>query len=104
MPSAVIPAALRDGDVIGVCAPAGRPPAERLKRGLDRLAERFSVRLGPLVKSALRGEPTPEPTPTYLAADDRARAGELAAMIADRDVRAIIMARGGYGAMRILPE
>lgn len=104
MPSAVIPAALRDGDVIGVCAPAGRPPAERLKRGLDRLAERFSVRLGPLVESALRGEPTPEPTPAYLAADDRARAGELAAMIADRDVRAIIMARGGYGAMRILPE
>ena len=32
------------------------------------------------------------------------RAGELIAMIADPDVRAILLARGGYGLMRILPR
>jgi muramoyltetrapeptide carboxypeptidase len=101
MVPAIIPAALRDGDVIGVCAPAGRPPAARLRRGLDRLAERFTIKLGPVAAAALRDEPAPEPP--FLAADDRARADEFNALLADRDVRAIIMARGGYGAMRILP-
>src|SRR5206468_6888430 len=40
--------------------------------------------------------------PSYLAASDDQRADELAAMLADPDVRAIVMARGGYGLMRIL--
>ena len=98
---AVVPAALRDGDLIGVCAPAGRPPAARLQRGLDRLRERFALRLGPVVEAALRGDPPFDPM--FLAADDQVRADELNALLADRDVRAIIMARGGYGLMRILP-
>jgi muramoyltetrapeptide carboxypeptidase len=98
---AVIPPALRDGDVVGVCAPAGRPPSDRLRRGLDRLAERFTVRLGPVARAALDDAPPYEPR--FLAADDRARAGELGAMLGDRDVRAVFCARGGYGAMRILP-
>jgi muramoyltetrapeptide carboxypeptidase len=99
---ATIPAALRDGDVVGVCAPAGRPPPARLRKGLDRLAERFTVKLGAVTEAALRGDP---PTaPGFLAADDRARGEELNAMLADRDVRAIFMARGGYGAARILAD
>ena len=99
--TAVIPAALRDGDVVGVCAPAGRPPAARLRKGLDRLAERFTLQLGAVAEAALLGEP---PTaPPYLAADDRARAAELNTLLADRDVLAIFMARGGYGVTRILP-
>lgn len=96
-----IPAALRPGDVVGVCAPAGRPPAERLRRGLDRLGERFTVRLGPVAEAALRGEP--RTGPAFLAADDRARAAELDGLLADRDVRAVFAARGGYGVPRILP-
>jgi muramoyltetrapeptide carboxypeptidase len=42
--------------------------------------------------------------PSYLAASDDQRADELMAMIRDPDVRAIIVARGGYGLMRILPR
>jgi muramoyltetrapeptide carboxypeptidase len=99
---AVIPAALRDGDVVGVCAPAGHPPAARLRRGLERLAERFTVRLGPVAEAALRG--ARGAGPPYLAADDAARAGEWNAMLADRDVRAIFCARGGYGIARLLPD
>ena len=40
--------------------------------------------------------------PSYLAASDATRAAELSALLADRDVRAIICARGGYGIMRML--
>jgi muramoyltetrapeptide carboxypeptidase len=101
---AAIPAALRDGDVVGVCAPAGRPPVDRFRRGLDRLSERFELRLGPVAEAALRGDPRPTASPAFLAADDRARAAELNALLADSDVRAVFAARGGYGVMRILPD
>jgi muramoyltetrapeptide carboxypeptidase len=40
----------------------------------------------------------------YLAGDDDHRAAELNACLRDPEVRAIILARGGYGIMRILPQ
>jgi len=101
-PATTIPAALRDGDIVGVCTPAGRPPAARFRRGLDRLRERFEVRLGPVAEAALRGDPSD--APPFLAADDRARAEELNALLADPDVRAIFAGRGGYGSTRILRD
>ena len=39
----------------------------------------------------------------YLAGSDERRLGELAAALADPDARAIVMARGGYGLLRLLP-
>ncbi|MEO6103853.1 MAG: LD-carboxypeptidase, partial [Pseudoxanthomonas sp.] len=39
----------------------------------------------------------------YLAGTDATRAGDLNAMFADKEVRAIICARGGSGAARLLP-
>ena len=53
----------------------------------------FRVRLGPHLASR-RG---------HLAGSDAERAGDLNAMFADRDVKAIICARGGSGAARLLP-
>lgn len=38
----------------------------------------------------------------FLAGSDERRADELAALLADRDVRAIVCARGGYGVTRML--
>jgi muramoyltetrapeptide carboxypeptidase len=103
--STILPAALRDGDVVGVCTPAGRPPADRLRRGLERLRERFEVRLGPVAQAALDGAPTSSPgAPGFLAGSDRARAEELNGLLADPDVRAIFAGRGGYGVSRILPD
>jgi muramoyltetrapeptide carboxypeptidase len=43
-------------------------------------------------------------TPSYLAADDEVRVDEINGMLADPDVRGILLARGGYGLMRILPR
>jgi len=97
--SAVIPPRARRGDVIGVCTPAGPVQLESLRRGLARLGDAFRVRVTPAVTA-----PRPPGLPGYLAADDDTRLGELTSLLADPDVRAIVLARGGYGLMRILPR
>jgi muramoyltetrapeptide carboxypeptidase len=81
------------GDTVGVVAPgfAVRPaPLQAGARRLRRMG--FRVALGEHVLSR-HG---------YLAGPDEARAEDLRAMIADKDVRAIWFARGGYGTARIL--
>lgn len=97
--SAATPPRIRLGDTIGVIAPSGAPLAEALQRGLKALAGAFTVKVA---RSALA--PTPPPHARYLAASDAERAHDTNEMLADPDVRAIIMARGGYGLHRILPE
>ena len=95
---AAIPPRVRRGDTVGIVAPAGPVKPERLQRGLARLGDPFQIRLS-------RGLTEPRATgiPSYLSASDEQRADEMNAMIRDPDVRAIILARGGYGLMRILP-
>jgi muramoyltetrapeptide carboxypeptidase len=39
----------------------------------------------------------------YLAGTDQSRAADINAMFADREVRAIFAARGGWGSARALP-
>jgi muramoyltetrapeptide carboxypeptidase len=95
--TAIAPPGIRRGETLGVCAPAGAVKPERLARGLARLGDTFRVRLAPTLTS-----PRAAGVPTYLANTDDARASELIAMLADPDVRAIVLARGGYGLMRIL--
>jgi len=85
--------ALKPGSVVAVCSPAGPAKPERLHRGLDRLRERYEVRADPRALLSRDG---------FLAGDDERRAAELNAAIADPDVRAIFVARGGYGITRIL--
>ncbi|CAN5383035.1 LD-carboxypeptidase [soil metagenome] len=95
--SAVIPPRVARGATIGIVAPAGPVKLDRLRAGLARLGDAFELRLAPSI--TLAREPG---TPSYLAASDDVRARELMAMLADPDVRAVILARGGYGLMRIL--
>lgn len=101
------PPRLRLGDTIGVCAPAGPVLARRLGPGLALLGQHFAIRLGPLVAAAManpdRAPGRPDQQAGYLAGDDAARAAELNALLRDPDVRAIIVARGGYGLTRLLP-
>lgn len=96
--SAIVPPRLRPGDRIGVIAPSGPALSAPLARGLEALRGVFRVQVAP---SAER--PQPPPTAPYLTASDEQRAAETNALLADPDVRAVIMARGGYGLMRILP-
>jgi muramoyltetrapeptide carboxypeptidase len=94
----IVPPRVRRGQTVGIIAPAGPIRLERLRRGLACLGDAFELRVAPSVTA-----PRVPGAPSYLAASDEARSAELMAMLADPDVRAIIVARGGYGVMRLLP-
>jgi muramoyltetrapeptide carboxypeptidase len=87
-------APLRPGDLIAVTAPAAAVEAAAVEAGA-RLLERagFKVRIGATVGRQAG----------YLAGTDAERLTELQGLFADRSVRAIIAARGGYGSGRLLP-
>jgi muramoyltetrapeptide carboxypeptidase len=89
------PRVLGPGAVLGVVAPAGPVQASRLAAGLRALrAAGFEVVLAPGLLER-RG---------YLAGEDGLRAEGLVALLSDPGVDAVLCARGGYGAMRLLPS
>jgi muramoyltetrapeptide carboxypeptidase len=90
---AIRPPALKTGDTIGIVAPASPFQRRELRQGLSTLqAMGFATRPAEGL-FARQG---------FLAGDDGYRAAQLLAMFADDTVHAIMCARGGYGAMRIL--
>lgn len=90
---AITARALQPGDIIGVVAPASPFPLQEMARGLSVLhAMGFATRLAEGLFDS-KG---------FLAGEDGDRVAQLHAMFADDAVRAIICARGGYGALRIL--
>ncbi len=80
------------GSRIAVVAPAGPFKREWLFEGLAWLRTRYELRIDP---SIFERE-------GYLAGSDERRAQELARAMVDPEIDAILCARGGYGAMRIL--
>lgn len=85
----VRPRALRPGDRIGVCAPAGAVDLDRLDRGIAALRARgFEVVPGDAVRSRARF--------TAGRVEDRVR--DLQALWADDSVAGIVCVRGGAGA------
>lgn len=91
------PPRLRRGDRIAVVAPSGPVDGERLAGGVGWLrAEGFGVVLGAHVL-ARGGHGLP-----FLAGDDEQRAADLTAAWLDPDVAAVLCARGGDGAPRLL--
>jgi muramoyltetrapeptide carboxypeptidase len=96
MSAAIVrPRALRPGDTIAIVAPSGPVEPSRLEDGAALLREwGFDVRCMPSTQTG-RG---------FLAGEsDQQKGEELSHCFADPSVAGIICARGGYGAMRILP-
>lgn len=84
---------IRPGDTVAIVAASGPFPADRYARGKAVLEARgYRVR-----------EFLPDAPYRYLAGTDDARAAGLREAFADPEVRAVFAARGGYGAMRLLP-
>ncbi len=88
------PPPLAPGDTVVVVAPSSPLPVSQFWPGLAWLRTRYRVRLsaGALSRDG------------FLAGNDARRRDEILRAIADNDVRAIVAARGGYGAMRIVDE
>ncbi len=76
-----------------IVAPSGPVPREAFLAGAAALSARYDVRYDDGVFSR----------DGFLAGSDERRLEELSRALADPEARAIVMARGGYGLLRILP-
>lgn len=88
------PPRLRQGDTIGLIAPAG-PYRDRadLEQGIAVLREMgFKVKYSPAIHERDH----------YLAGSDQSRAADLNQLWGDEEVQAILAVRGGYGSLRMV--
>jgi len=94
-PQLVKPPALRPGDTVGIVAPASNVNQVDLEAGCEalRLAGYRPFYFDSILDRDL-----------YFAGSLQRRARELEEMFTRDDVRAIVCARGGYGANYLLPE
>ncbi|WP_328672444.1 S66 peptidase family protein [Streptomyces sp. NBC_00328] len=90
------PARLAAGARVAVVAPSGPVPEERLEAGLDILR---GWGLDPVVAPHVLDRHTEF---AYLAGTDADRAADFQAAWCDPDVAAVLCARGGYGAQRMI--
>lgn len=94
MTSVIKPPRLKPGDTIGIAAPASAFDEDAFAEGVRRIRDAgYRTFFRPDVFSR----------DNYLAGSDERRAGELNRLFADRSIKAIFCARGGYGSQRILP-
>jgi muramoyltetrapeptide carboxypeptidase len=91
-PTFLRPRALGPGSHVRVIAPSSPFDGGDLERGIARLRARYEVSVSPEIGARCG----------FLAGDDARRRQELEDAIDDPGVDAILAARGGYGAMRIL--
>ncbi len=87
------PPRLRPGDPIRVVAASGPVFPDAFAPGADVLSRRYALRHDPKTLFAADG---------FLAGSDATRLTALVEAIRDPDAKAVILARGGYGLLRIL--
>jgi len=92
-PSRIRPPALHPGDAVGIVAPASNLKREHLEAGCGKLR---SLGYKPFYFDSILEQDL------YFAGSVERRARELEEMFVREDVRAIICARGGYGANYLL--
>lgn len=88
-----VPASLKQGDKIGIMAPARKISIKELETAIKIIKSRgFEVELGNSIDS----------TEFQFAGDDELRAADLQQMLDNPQIKAIFFARGGYGSVRII--
>jgi muramoyltetrapeptide carboxypeptidase len=87
-----MPPPLAPGDRVAVVAPSSPFPREELMRGLAWLRQRYHLQMEPGILAR----------DGFLAGSDARRRDELARAMGDPEVKAIVAARGGYGAIRLV--
>lgn len=92
----VIPPYLQKGDTIGIVAPSGYMPIEKMQTCIDTLDSwGYTVQLGATTHSQSQN---------YFSGTDEERLNDLQQMMDDRNIKAIFCARGGYGMSRIIDK
>jgi muramoyltetrapeptide carboxypeptidase len=89
----LIPGYLKEGDLIGITCPSGYITYEELEPAVNKMKEwGFNVRLGATVGAR----------DFTFAGTDEKRAEDFQSLLDDDSVKAIMLGRGGYGAVRIV--
>lgn len=92
----IIPPYLQRGDTIGIVAPAGFMPIEKMQTCIETLDDwGYTVQLGSTTHSNSQN---------YFSGTDDERLNDLQQMLDDRNIKAILCARGGYGTSRIIDQ
>lgn len=89
-----VPPYLQKGDTIGIVAPAGFMPVEKMQTCIETLdAWGYTVEMGTTTHSE---------SANYFSGTDDERLDDLQKMMDDKNIKAILCARGGYGVSRII--
>lgn len=92
----ILPPYLSKGDTVGIVAPAGFMPVEKMQACVETLdAWGYNVQMGETTHSA---------SATYFSGTDEERLRDLQRLMDDPGIKAILCARGGYGASRIVDD
>ena len=90
-----IPPYLKKGDTIGICCVAGYITIEEVKPSFDKIKTwGFEIKLGDTIGKRDH----------TFGGTDQERLNDLQQMLDDKNCRAILCARGGYGAIRIIDK
>ena len=89
-----IPPYLKPGDTIGLTAPAGFMPFEKMQTCVETL-QNWGYNLS-------FGNTTHSQSQNYFSGTDEERLTDLQQMLDDRNIKAILCVRGGYGLSRIV--
>lgn len=90
----LIPPYLKRGDAIGLVAPAGFMPFEKIQTCIETLESwGYSVVLGATTHSS---------SDNYFSGSDKERWQDVQQMLDDKNIKAILCVRGGYGTSRII--
>lgn len=90
-----IPAYLKKGDCIAITCPAGFMPKEKAQTCIQTLQKwGFEVMVGNTLGKSK--------SDNYFSGSDEVRLNELQAMLDNKEIKAILCGRGGYGLSRII--
>jgi muramoyltetrapeptide carboxypeptidase len=91
-----IPPYLKPGDTIGILAPAGYMPFEKMETCIETLQDwGYNLSFGNTAHSQSQN---------YFSGTDEERLADLQQMLDDKNIKAILCARGGYGLSRIIDK
>lgn len=90
----IFPPYLKKGSTVGIVAPAGFMPLEKMQNCLQTLEDwGYNIVLGATAQSHSQN---------YFSGTDEERRNDLQQMLDDKGIDAILCARGGYGLSRIV--